>query len=233
VAAIDVRALTKEYRRGEPNAVTALDGITLGIRAGELVAVLGRAASGKTTLLHALGLLLRPTSGQVIIGGIDTATLTEGQRADFRGRRVGLVLRDRNLVPTLDVLENVLLPLRYPRIWIGRGAKDRARDLLDLVGLGDHLHDRADQLSAGQAQRVAIARALVRNPTLVLADEPTGEVDGETSDGLLALVQQVHQLSHVTFVVATHDIEVASRMDRMIRIDDGRVVLDERLRMAR
>jgi putative ABC transport system ATP-binding protein len=226
VPAIDVRVLTKEYRRGEPNAVTALYEVTLSVRTGELVAVLGRAGSGKTTLLHAMGLLLRPTSGQVVIGGLDTATLSEGQRADIRGRRVGLVLGDRNLVPALTVLENVLLPLRYPRVWVGRGAKDRARDLLDLVGLGDRIHDRPDQLTADQAQRAAIARALVRSPTVVLADEPTGEVGTETSDELLALVRQVNELSHVAFVVATSDVEVALRMDRTIRLGDGRVVGD-------
>lgn len=225
-AIVDVRALTKEYRRGEPNAVTALDGVTLSVQTGELVAVLGRAASGKTTLLHAMGLLLRPTSGQVVIGGLDTATLSEGQRADIRGRRVGLVLRDRNLVPALTVLENVLLPLRYPRVWVGRAAKDRARDLLDLVGLGDRIHDRPDQLTADLAQRAAIARALVRSPTVVLADEPTGQVGSETSDELLALVRQVNELSHVAFVVATSDVEVASRMDRTIHLGDGRVMGD-------
>jgi putative ABC transport system ATP-binding protein len=226
VPAIDVRALTKEYRRGASNAVTALDGVTLSVQTGELVAVLGRAGSGKTTLLHAMGLLLRPTSGQVVIGGLDAATLSEGQRADIRGRRLGLVLRDRNLIPALTVLENVLLPLRYPRVWVGRGAKDRARDLLDLVGLGDRIHDRPDQLTADQAQRAAIARALVRSPTVVLADEPTGEVGSETSDELLALVRQVNELSHVAFVIGTADVEVASRMDRTIRLGDGRVMED-------
>jgi putative ABC transport system ATP-binding protein len=233
VAAIEVRALTREYRRGEPNAVRALDGIDISIQAGEFVSVHGRAGSGKTTLLHAIGLLVRPTSGQVIVGGVDTTALTDGQRADFRGRRVGLVLRDRNLVPTLTVLENVLLPLRYARIWNGRGARDRARDLLDLVGLGDRVHDRAAALTAGQAQRAAIARALVKGPTVVLADEPTGEVDNETSDELLYLMQQVNRLSDVIFVVATQDAEVASCTDRVIRLSDGRVVADERRRMDR
>jgi putative ABC transport system ATP-binding protein len=149
----------------------------------------------------------------------------------LRGRRIGFVFQDPNLLRTLTVLENVLLPQRYAGI--SRRAGQRARDLLDLVGLGDHLRQRPDQLTAGQAQRVAIARALVKEPSLVLADEPTGEVDNETSDELLYLLQQVNRMSGIAFVVATHDVEVASCLDRMVRLRDGQVVSDERLRDLR
>jgi ABC-type lipoprotein export system ATPase subunit len=228
VGTIEARDLTKKYRHGQPNEVRALDGITLRIEAGEFVSVVGRAGSGKTTLLHALGLLLRPTSGEVAIDGIETAGLPDGQRAAIRGRRIGFVFQDRGLLPTLTALENVMLPLRYARI--GRGARDRARHLLDLVGLGDQARELPDQLTAGQAQRVAIARALIKAPTLVLADEPTGEVDAETSDELIYLMQQLNRKGDVAFVVATHDPDVASCMNRMIRLRDGQVVSDERLR---
>jgi ABC-type lipoprotein export system ATPase subunit len=229
VAAIEVRDLTKRYRQGQPNEVCALDGVTLTVEAGEFVSVEGRSGSGKTTLLHSAGLLVRPTSGQVVVDGVDAGRLTDGRRADLRGRRIGFVFQARHLLPTLTALENVMLPLRYG--WIRRGAKARARDLLGLVGLGDRMDRRPDQHSAGQAQRVAIARAMIRSPALVLADEPTGEVDSETSDELLYLMQQLNRMSGVAFVVATHDTDVASCMDRMVRIRDGRVVSDQRLRV--
>jgi len=231
VAAIEVRDLTRKYRQGEANMVKALDGVTLSVGAGEFVSMVGRSGSGKTTFLHCVGLLLRPTSGQVIIDGIDTTALTDRERADFRGHRIGFVFRDQNLLPSLTALQNVMLPLRYGRI--GRGGRKRARELLDLAGLGDHMHQRPGQLTAGQSQRVAIARALIKAPTLVLADEPTGEVDNETSDELLFLMQQLNRTSGVTFIIATHDVDVATCMDRMIRLSDGQVRADERLRAAR
>jgi ABC-type lipoprotein export system ATPase subunit len=233
MAAIEVRGLGVRYRQGQPNAVQALDGVTVSVQAGEFVSVLGRAGSGKTTLLHCVGLLLRPTSGLVVIDGLDTSALSDGQRAELRGRRIGFVLRDRNLLPGLTVLENVLLPLRYAGLAaLGRAGSARARDLLDLVGVADQARARPDQLTMAQAQRAAIARALVQAPTLVLADEPTGELDDESSDELLYLMQQVNRMSDVTFIVATQDRDVASCMDRMIRIGGGRVLSDERLRVA-
>ncbi len=229
MAAIEVRDLKKTYRPGEVAPVPALDGVTLTIQAGEFVSVVGRSGSGKTTLLHGIGLLLRPTAGEVVIDGIETAALTDGQRADLRGHRVGFVLRDPCLLPTLDALENVMLPLRYARM--GGGAGKRARDLLETVGLGDRMGHRPDQLSVGQAQRVAIARAMLKTPTVVLADEPTGDVDSETSDELLYLMQQLNRMTGVSFVVATVDADVAHCMDRVIRLRDGQVVADQRLRL--
>ena len=229
MAALEVRNLTRKYRQGQANEVQALDGISLSIQPGEFISVVGRSGSGKTTLLHCVGLLLRPTSGQVIIDSIDTTGLSDAQRADFRGRRIGLVLQDRNLLPTLTVLQNVTLPMRYAPF--GRGARKRANELLDMVGLANHPACRPDQLSAGQAQRVAIARALMRAPGLVLADEPTGEVDNETSDELLYLMQQLNRTTGVTFVIATHDPEVAACTDRMVRIRDGQVASDQRRRV--
>lgn len=211
--------------------VRALDGVTLSVDPGEFVSVVGRSGSGKTTFLHCVGLLLRPTTGQVIIDGVDTTALTDGQRADFRGRQIGFVFRHQGLLPTLTALQNVMLPLRYGPI--GTGGKKRARELLDLVGVGDLMHHRPGQLTVGQNQRVAIARAFIKAPTLVLADEPTGEVDNETSDELLFLMQQLNRTSGATFIIATHDVDVATCMDRVIRLSDGQVGADERLRVAR
>jgi putative ABC transport system ATP-binding protein len=233
VAAIEVRGLGMKHRQGQPTAVQALDGVTFSVQAGEFVSVLGRAGSGKTTLLQCMGLLLRPTAGVVVVDGLDAGPLSDGQRADLRARKIGFVLRDRNLLPGLTVLENVLLPLRYAGLAaLSRTARARARDLLDLVGLADRARARPDELTAAQTQRAAIARALLRAPTLVLADEPTGEVDDETSDELLYLMQQINRMSDVTFIVATQDRDVASCMDRMIRLGGGRVLSDERLRVA-
>jgi len=231
VAAVEVRDLIRKYRQGEDNMVRALDGVTLSIDAGEFVSLVGRSGSGKTTFLHCVGLLLRPTTGQVLIDGVDTTALTDGQRADFRGRRIGFVFRQQSLLPTLTALQNVMLPLRYGPI--GTGGKRRARELLDIVGLGDLMHHRPGQLTMAESQRVAIARALIKAPTLVVADEPTGEVDNETSDELLFLMQQLNRTSGVTFIIATHDVDVATCMDRVIRLSDGQVGADERLRVAR
>jgi putative ABC transport system ATP-binding protein len=225
--AIEVRGLTKRYRPGEESAVTALDDVSLTIQAGEFVSLVGRSGSGKTTLVHAMGLLLRPTSGQVLVDGIDTSELTDGERAELRGRRIGFVFEDRNLVAGLTVLENVVLPLRYEGF--GRGGRKRARELLDTVGIGDRADDRPDGLTPGQAQRAALARALIKAPSLVLADEPTGAVDDETSDELLYVMQQINRTRSVTFVVATQDVDVASCLDRMIRLGGGRVVSDKAL----
>ena len=231
MAAVEVRDLTRKYRQGNDSLVRALDGVTLSVDPGEFVSVVGRSGSGKTTFLHCVGLLLRPTTGQVIVDGVDTTALTDGQRADFRGRQIGFVFRHQGLLPTLTALQNVMLPLRYGPI--GTGGKKRARELLDIVGLGDLMHHRPGQLTMAESQRVAIARALIKAPTLVVADEPTGEVDNETSDELLFLMQQLNRTSGVTFIIATHDVDVATCMDRVIRLSDGQVGADERLRVER
>ncbi len=223
MTAVHTESLTKHYKQGA-NVVRALDGVTLTIERGEFVAVIGRSGSGKTTLLDCLGLLLRPTSGRVLIDDLETGTLKDGQRADLRGRRIGFIFQEFNLLPGLSALENVMLPLRYTRN--ERDGQTRARALLEEVDLVARAHHRPDQLSGGEQQRVAIARSLINQPTLVLGDEPTGEVDSETSQQLVTLMRRMNQDHGVTFVVVTHDTELAQRADRIIRLKDGRVLSD-------
>jgi ABC-type lipoprotein export system ATPase subunit len=190
--------------------------------------VVGRSGSGKTTLLDLVGLLLRPTSGTVRIDGVDTAALKDGRRADMRGQRIGFIFQEYNLLPGLNVVENVMLPLRYSKSNVKDGKK-RALELLEMVGLSDRISHRPDELSGGQQQRVAIARSLVNRPALVLGDEPTGSVDTETSQQLVALMRRLNRDENVTFVIVSHDLDLANQADRMVRLKDGRVVSDETL----
>jgi putative ABC transport system ATP-binding protein len=227
MADIELVELTKHYKQGR-NIVRALDGVTLSIAGGEFASVMGRSGSGKTTLLDLVGLLLRPTCGKVVIDGVDASELRDGQRADMRGQRIGFIFQEYNLLPALNVVENVTLPLRYTKSRVGDG-KARAHELLEIVGLADRIRHRPDELSGGEQQRVAIARSLINRPALVLGDEPTGAVDSQTSMELLALMRRLNRDEQVTFIIVTHDLDLASRADRMIRLKDGRVVADERL----
>jgi len=230
MSSIELVDLTRHYRQGR-DVVRALDGVSLEIGAGEFVSIVGRSGSGKTTLLDLIGLLLRPTSGRVVIAGQDTSQLKDNQRADVRGQRIGFVFQEYNLLPALNVLENAMLPLRYTksRVKDGRG---RALELLEAVGLTDRLKHRPDELSGGQQQRVAIARALINRPAIVLGDEPTGSVDTQTSQELVGLMRRLNREEGVTFVIVTHDLDLAGRADRMVGLSDGRVVSDEPVRHA-
>ena len=229
MSSIELVDLTKHYKQGK-NVVKALDGVSLEIAAGEFVSIVGRSGSGKTTLLDLVGLLLRPTSGQVLIGGEEASRLKDNQRADVRGQRIGFIFQEYNLLPTLNVLENVQLPLRYTRSRVdGRG---RALELLEAVGLTDRLKHRPDELSGGQQQRVAIARALINRPAIVLGDEPTGSVDTQTSQELIGLMRWLNREEGVTFVIVTHDLDLAARADRMIGLKDGHVVSDQAVEHA-
>jgi len=221
---IEIQDLSKHYHQGNA-IVRALDGVSLRIESGEFVAVVGRSGSGKTTFLDSLGLLVRPTGGRVVIDGIDTSVLKDRDKARMRGDRIGFVFQEYNLLPTLDALENVMLPLRYAAK--PKGDRRSAEALLRDVGLEDRMHHRGDQLSGGQQQRVAIARALVNRPSVVLGDEPTGAVDTETSEQLIGIMRRMNQEHGVTFVIVTHDLDLAASTDRVIRLRDGSVMSDE------
>jgi putative ABC transport system ATP-binding protein len=221
---IEIDRLSKHYKQGK-TVVRALDEVSLNIEAGEFVAIVGRSGSGKTTMLDSLGLLLRPTSGRIVIDGADTSSLKDDQKARLRGSKIGFIFQEYNLLPTLTAFENVMLPLHYAAK--PKGDREWALTLLEEVGLADRMHHRPDQLSGGQQQRVAIARSLVNRPAMVLGDEPTGAVDTETSAQLAAIMRRMNRQHQVTFVLVTHDLDLAAETDRVIKLKDGKVVSDE------
>jgi len=226
VPGVQLVGLTKHYRRGS-EIIKALDGVTLDIDKGEFVAVVGRSGSGKTTLLDLLGLLLKPTAGRLIIDDVETTRLSDRERAHMRAHKVGFVFQEYNLLSGLNVLENVMLPLRYVKN--GSAGKEHAIELIDRVGLSDRIKHRPAELSGGQMQRVAIARSMVNGPSLILLDEPTGAVDTETAQQLVELLKRLNREDRVTIVVVTHDTDIAAQAKRQIRLKDGNVLSDERI----
>ena len=218
--------LTKNYKRGS-EIIRALSGVTLDIDKGEFVAIVGRSGSGKTTMLDLLGLLLKPTSGSLFIDDIDTSKLGDRDRARMRARRVGFVFQEYNLLSGLNVLENVMLPLRYTKD--GKDGRARAIELIDRVDLSDRIKHKPTELSGGQMQRVAIARSMVNKPSLILLDEPTGAVDTETAQQLVDLLKRLNQEDQVTIVLVTHDLDIAGQARRQIRLKDGKVLSDEKV----
>jgi putative ABC transport system ATP-binding protein len=206
--------------------VHALAGVDVAIAAGEFVAVTGPSGSGKSSLLNILGCLDLPSSGRYLVEGRDVATLDDEASSDIRNRRIGFVFQSFHLLPRLSVLENVLLPLRFHR-QPPADAPQRARELLDRVGLGDRGGHRPGELSGGQMQRAAIARALLLRPALLLADEPTGNLDSKSAADVLALIDEVHEGGQ-TVVLVTHDRDVAAHAPREIRLHDGKVEADVR-----
>ena len=218
IEAVDI---VKEYRRGE-RTVRALDGVSFTIGGGEVVSVVGPSGSGKSTLLHLLGGLDRASAGQVVVDGADLGTLDDEAITAFRRRRLGFVFQFFNLLPTLSAWENVALPRLLDGIPLAQ-ERDRALALLDRVGLGARADHRPAELSGGEMQRVAVARALVNEPVLVLADEPTGNLDSESGVMVLDLLRSLTSEQGGTLVLVTHDRGVAEVADRVIRLVDGRV----------
>jgi len=219
---IELQDIRKHYRMGG-ETVRALDGITLGIEEGTYAAVLGPSGSGKSTLMHLLGFMDFPTSGKMIFDGDEVTRLSAAKRAWYRANRLGFVFQTFNLLPRLSVLENVRLPLDYAR---NTGQADqRARNALDRVAMSHRVSHRPGQLSGGERQRVAIARALVNNPKLILADEPTGNLDTKNVERVMTLFDQLVDQGQ-TLILVTHDLEVAQHARSIIRVRDGHLVTD-------
>ena len=223
---LTVSHLTKVYGEG-PAATRALDDVTFSVAEGEFVAIVGSSGSGKSTLLHLMGGVDRPTSGTVLLNGADVYARSDEELAVFRRREVGLVYQFYNLVPVLNVVENMTLPVALDGRPVNEG---RLYGLLDKLGLRGREGHLPSQLSGGQQQRVAIGRALMNAPAVVLADEPTGNLDTRNSRDIMALLRESNRDLGQTLVVITHDEEIALAADRIIAIEDGRVVRDERIR---
>lgn len=216
---LQAKNLKKVYGSGE-NAVRALDGVDLSIEKGEFVAVVGTSGSGKSTLLHMLGGLDRPSSGTVTVDGQDIFALKDEELTIFRRRKIGFVFQAYNLVPVLNVYENIVLPIELDGAQINR---DFVTQIVDTLGLAARLDALPNQLSGGQQQRVAIARALAAAPAIILADEPTGNLDSKTSQDVLSLLKVSSQKFGQTIVMITHNEEIAQLADRIVRIEDGRI----------
>ena len=221
-ALIEARGLAKTYRLGRVD-VPALRGADVDVRGGEFVAIVGPSGSGKSTLMHILGCLDSPTAGSYRLDGEDVSRLAGKRLAQVRNRKVGFVFQTFNLMPRLTVEENVALPLKY-RGGVARSERrDKARALLERLGLGHRIGHRPDELSGGERQRVAICRALVGTPAILMADEPTGNLDSQAGEEVLKTFDELHRAGH-TIVMVTHDADVAARAQRTIHIADGRVV---------
>ena len=222
---IHAEDLTKVYQMGD-NEVRALDGASFTIDKGEMIAIMGPSGSGKSTLMSIIGCLDVPSSGKYSLDGEAVETLNETKLADVRGRKIGFVFQQFNLLARTSALENVMLPLTYAG-YSGKEREDRARRALERVGLGDRTHHAPNELSGGQQQRVAIARAIVNEPNILLADEPTGALDSKTGVEIMDLFQRLHKENGQTVILVTHDAYVARHTERIIKISDGKIVSDE------
>lgn len=221
---LKVENLNKTYGKGE-NQVKAVDNISFSVEKGEFVAIIGTSGSGKSTLLHLIGGVDRPTSGKVYIDGKDIYTLNDDNLAIFRRRQVGLIYQFYNLIPVLNVSENITLPTKLD----GRKVNEaKLNDLLKTLGLEKRRNNLPNQLSGGQQQRVSIGRAMMNEPALMLADEPTGNLDSKASEEIISLLRLSNKKYNQTVIIITHDEKIALEADRIITIDDGRIIKDER-----
>jgi putative ABC transport system ATP-binding protein len=219
---IRLDGVIKEYRQGD-TVIRALDGIDLAIKKGEFVAIMGPSGCGKSTLMHTLGFLDRPTAGTYEFDGRETSKLSEEDLAAIRNRKIGFVFQSFNLLPRTSLLENVLLPTAYSTGIDPTAAAARAIDLLERVGLSHRLNSKPNQLSGGEQQRAAIARALINEPSLILADEPTGNLDSKTTAEVMKLIGEVHAEGN-TIVMVTHEDDIGAHAQRIIRLKDGKIV---------
>ena len=217
---VELENITKVYHMGKVE-VHALRGVTLSIAAGEMIAVIGASGSGKSTMLNVIGLLDRPASGRYLFKGVDVSQLNDNQLAEMRNKEFGFVFQDFNLLPRATALLNVELPLIYSGGVHQR--RERAGEALERVGLGERANHKPTEMSGGEQQRVAIARALVNNPSLILADEPTGNLDTHSSAEIMSIFRQLHQ-EGITIVLITHETDIASQAQRTIRLQDGRII---------
>lgn len=212
--------LVKTYGKGE-NAFNALDGITMSVEKGEFVAIVGQSGSGKSTLMHLLGGVDRPTSGRILIDNNEINTMNNDQLAVFRRRQIGIVYQFYNLIPILTAEENITLPIELDGKTVDQ---DRLEDVMQTLGILDKLSNLPNQMSGGQQQRVSIARAIINNPAILLADEPTGNLDSKATDDIVSLLKMTNKTYHQTILMITHNLEIAKEADRIIRICDGKIV---------
>ncbi len=223
---IELKNIEKVYRLGEID-VPILKGITLNIDKGEMAALMGASGSGKSTLMNILGCLDHPTSGQYLLEGRDVTHLSANQRAELRNEKIGFVFQNFNLLPRTSALENVMMPLEYRSHRMGRHeSREWTESLLERVGLKDRMHHHPSQLSGGQQQRVAIARSLVNRPSILFADEPTGNLDSKTSQEVLEMFQRLNAEEGITILLVTHEHDIAAYARRVIRIHDGKIAED-------
>ena len=219
---IRLEQLVKTYQQGEVT-VRALDGVDVTIQRGEFVAIMGPSGCGKSTLMHMLGFLLSPTSGKYYFEDRDASSLTEEELADIRNGKIGFIFQSFNLLPRTSVLDNVLLPIEYAKNGNVTKARERAHSLLGKVRLSHRVNAKPNQLSGGEQQRCAIARALINEPSLILADEPTGNLDSKTSEDIMRLIKDLHDEGH-TIIMVTHEEDIAQAAQRTIRMKDGKIV---------
>ncbi len=226
--ALRLSGIRKSFSAGTPREVEVLHGIDLVLQHGEFCALIGPSGSGKSTLLNIIGLLDRPSAGALFIGGEATAGLADTALTTLRGRRIGFVFQAHNLIGAFTAAENVMMPRLLERNWPDAAMRAEAEALLEKVGLSRWRDTRVNNLSGGQAQRVAIARALAMNPVLVLADEPTGNLDTAAADGVFALLREINAQNSTTFLIVTHDVRLSALCDRVVELVDGRISTDKR-----